>query len=388
MEEYKRVLHVLHSMNCGGAETLIMNIYRNIDRSKIQFDFLVNCFDEMFYEKEIRQLGGHIFRMKFLNQITPAGYKLKLYNFFKRHREYKIIHSHLETTSGIILGCAKKAGIPVRIAHSHNSGYPDKTGIFKLENIYKDCCKKQIFPNSTNLFACSDLAAKWMYGSKSNEAVIIKNGIDAAKYRFLPSIRKEIRTEFGISDNITVIGHAGRFYEQKNHLFLIDAYAEYEKINPNSVLWLAGEGPLLSKIKDRAFSKDISEKVKFLGLSNDMERILQGIDIFLLPSKFEGLPLVLVEAQAAGIACLASDTVSAQADLGCGLMQFLPFYSPVHWAEKIISTNTERKQTTNHIIHAGYDIKNTAKYLEEFYCEMRSEAERGSAASVSGHSGF
>lgn len=374
MAECNRVLHVLHSMNCGGAETLIMNIYRNIDRSKIQFDFLVNCFDEMFFEKEIKQLGGRIFRMEFLTRLTPPVYRVKLYHFFMEHREYKIVHSHLETTTGIILNCAKKADVPVRIAHSHNTGYPRTGGRYRIENAYKDYCKSKIVSNSTKRFACSNPAAKWLYGEESCDTIIVKNGIEPEKFCFSPAVRNEVRSELGIQDKTKVLGHTGRFYDQKNHLFLIDVFEKYEKLNPDTMLLLAGEGPLLDEAEKKVHLKGLSGKVKFLGLRADMNRILQGTDLFLLPSKFEGLPLVLIEAQAAGVPCLASDVISAEADLGCGLVKFLPIASPELWAEKIGEYNVERKQTSNSVSLAGYDIKNTAKWLEEFYGEMRSEA--------------
>lgn len=370
MAECERVLHVLHSMNCGGAENLIMNIYRNIDRSKIQFDFLVNCFDEMFFEKEIKQFGGRIYRMKFLTQLTPPIYKHKLYRFFAEHREYKIVHSHLETTTGIILSCAKRACIPVRIAHSHNTRHTRSGGIFELENAYKNYCKSKIISNATKLFACSEDAAKWLFNEKASESIIIENGIEADKFRYNEEIRKEVRTDLNISDEVTALGHIGRFYDQKNHMFLIDVFCAYEKLNPNTVLCLVGEGVLFGQIKEKVESKGLTNKVKFFGLRDDVNRVLQGLDIFLLPSKFEGLPLTLIEAQAAGLNCFISDIISREADIGCGLITFLPIDSAVLWAEKIKTAPFKRKQTNESVKAAGYDIKVTAKWLEEYYCDM------------------
>lgn len=370
MRACERVLHVLHSMNCGGAETLIMNIYRNIDRSKIQFDFLVNYFDEMYFEKEIKQLGGRIFRMKFLTRVTPPVYEYQLYKFFKEHPEYKIIHSHLETTTGIILNCAKRAGVPVRIAHSHNSRYTHTGSRYRIENAYKDYCKKKIVPNATKLFACSEIAAKWLYDNNCTNAVTIHNGIETEKYRFSADVRVQIRDELCLDDRTKVLGHIGRFYDQKNHTFLIDLFEVYVKSNPNSILLLAGEGELLEEIEEKVKSKGLSEKVKFLGLRGDICRILQAMDVFLLPSKFEGLPVVLVEAQAAGVPCIVADTVPPEADLGCGLMQFLSIADAEQWAQVINKTNPEHKQTSCQVAAAGYDVKATADWLEEFYCGM------------------
>jgi glycosyltransferase involved in cell wall biosynthesis len=374
MAECERVIHVLHSMNCGGAETLIMNVYRNIDRSKVQFDFLVNCFDEMVFENEIEQLGGRIFRMKFLTQLTPPVYQYKLCRFFREHKEYKIVHSHLETTTGIILDCAKRAGIPVRIAHSHNSRYTHTGGLYRIENAYKSYCKSKVIPNATEIFACSALAAKWLFGMRSNKAVIIKNGIETDKFRFSPDDRKKIRDELDISDETIVLGHVGRFYDQKNHSFIIDVFEQYEKVNSNTLLLLAGDGELINAVKAKVSSRGLSDKVKFLGLRNDVHRILQGFDVFLLPSKFEGLPLVLVEAQAAGLNCIVSNCVSKEADMGCGLITFLPI-TAADWMEKIQKIDVDREQKSKQVAAAGYDIKATAKWLEDYYCEMCSKAQ-------------
>lgn len=376
MERCKRVLHVLHSMNCGGAETLIMNIYRNIDRSKIQFDFLVNCFEEMYFEDEIKELGGRIYRMKFLTQMSPPLYKFKLIRFFKEHKEYIIVHSHLETTTGIILSCAKKAGVAVRIAHSHNSRYPRSGGLYMLENVFKDYCKNKIMPNATDKLACSKKSAEWLFGRESKELIIVKNGIETEKFRFSQTVREEVRKEMGVSRKTTVLGHAGRFYDQKNHSFLIDIFAEYEKNNPDTILLLAGEGPLLEQIKEKISSVGLCKKVKFLGLRSDMNKILQSLDVFLLPSKFEGLPLALVEAQCAGLPCYVSDCVSCESDLGCGLVHFLPLdESAKKWANCIKTSTLDRESVINKVAAAGYDIKDTAKKLEELYVKMLRTAE-------------
>ena len=362
-----RVLHVLHSMNCGGAEALIMNIYRSMDRSKIQFDFLVNCFDEMFYEKEIEEMGGRIYRMKFLTQVSPPVYEHNLYRFFKRHPEIKIVHSHLETTTGIILKQANRAGVPVRIAHSHNSRYTRTGPAAAIENAYKSYCRKKIVPNATKLLSCSDLASEWLYGKDKDSAILIKNGIQAGRYAYDESVRSRVRKELGIDDNITVLGHVGRFNEQKNHSFLIDIFESYNKLNNESVLLLAGEGALMEQIKEKVYKKGLERNVRFLGLRSDISEIMQAFDVFLLPSLFEGLPLVIVEAQAAGLPCFAADTISPLSDLGCGLVRFLPLSDPEIWAKAARSSQSARLKTTQIIIDAGYDIRSTASELLGIY---------------------
>jgi glycosyltransferase involved in cell wall biosynthesis len=370
MESCERVLHVLHSMNCGGAENLIMSIYRNIDRTKLQFDFIVNFFGDMYFQKEIEALGGRIYRMKSLLQLTPPLYKKTLYRFIVSHPEHRIIHSHLETTTGIILSCANKAGIKVRIAHSHNTRYPREGIVFAPENAYKEYCRKKILPNASALFACSNAAADWLFREKSHNAVIVKNGIDTEKFRFDKDTRIKVGEKIGISEETTVLTHVGRFYDQKNHIFLIDIFYAYKKVNNDAVLLLVGEGPLKKTIKERVSTKGLDDSVLFLGLREDVNRILQRTDYFLLPSKFEGLPLVLVEAQCAGVDCFVSKTVSCEADLGCGLMKFLPIDSPEAWVREIQNTHVLRQDMSRRVEERGYDIKSTTRLLEGIYVEM------------------
>lgn len=362
-----RVLHVLHSMNCGGAETLIMNIYRNIDRERVQFDFLVNVFDRMFFEREIESLGGRIFRMPFLTKVTPLVYARNLRRFFMEHPEIKIVHSHLETTTGLILKQAARAGVPVRIAHSHNSRFTREGARFWPENIYKSYCRRKIVPNATALFGCSGLANRWLYGASDDKAAVVKNGIEPERYQFSEAVRAEVRTELSAMDSTVVLGHVGRFNDQKNHLFLIDIFAEYVRRNSDTLLALAGEGVLLEAVSEKVRGLGLTDKVRFLGLRGDVNRLLQGFDVFLLPSKFEGLSIATVEAQAAGLPCVVSDAVPSEADQGCGLVTFCPLGGASKWADVIENLPTERKRAADAVRAAGYDIKDTAKMLEDFY---------------------
>ncbi|MBQ3150882.1 MAG: glycosyltransferase family 1 protein [Clostridia bacterium] len=364
-----RVLHVLHSMNCGGAETLIMNIYRNIDKEKVQFDFLVNVDTQMFYESEINSLGGRIFRMPFLTKISPPVYERNLYKFFKEHG-YRIVHSHLETTTGIILKQAKKAGVPVRIAHSHNSRFTRKGLTALPENMYKAYCRTKVVPNATKLFGCSELANVWLYGKNADKSEIINNGIDTNACRFSENVRNEVRDELSVPENVRVFGHVGRFNDQKNHLFLVDIFNDYLKVNKDSLLLLAGEGDLMDTVRAKVKALSIEDKVVFLGLRKDVGRILQAFDFFLLPSKFEGLPLVIVEAQAAGLKCLAADTISPMSDLSLSLVSFLPIDSTKHWVEKMNSPAYKRStEAADGVAEAGFDSLTQAKKLQSFYIE-------------------
>ena len=360
-----RVLHVLHSMNCGGAETLLMHLYRGMDRDKVQFDFLVNVFDEMFYEKEIEELGGRIWRMPFLTQVTPPVYTHKLRAFF-REKGYPIVHSHLETTTGLILREAKRAGVPVRIAHSHNSRFT-RSGITALpENAFKAYCRRKIVPNATKLYSCSELAAAWLYGKHAGESTLLRNGVDASACAFDPEARSEARAEWGVADDETLFGHVGRFNDQKNHVFLIDTFRAFLSEHPDSRLLLAGEGDLMPQMRERA--SDLGDRVLFAGLRRDVPRLLSGMDCFLLPSKFEGLPLVLVEAQAAGLPCLVSDTVSHMSDLGTGAVRFLPLRE-ADWTKAMAKPMKRVPDAAAIVAAKGYDSRLQAQQLQAFYLE-------------------
>lgn len=372
MPDTERVLHVLNSMNCGGAESLIMNILRNIDREKYAFDFLLNEAGEMYYQSEIEQLGGRIYRMKSLRKLGPYLYKKKLTEFFSAHPEFKIVHSHLETTTGIILACAKKAGVPLRIAHAHNSRFT-RTGLAAVpENLYKNRCRGKIKSSANCLLACSECAARWLYPGYYERATVLKNGIDAEKFRFNSEMRQQMGEELDVGQDTAVLMHTGRFCDQKNHLFLLDVFSAYHGKNKNSVLLMVGEGPLKNTAIEKVKKLKIDGCVRFLGLRDDVERLLQRADVFLLPSKFEGLPLALVEAQCSGADCLVSDTVTREADFGGAPLRFLPLDNAEIWARNIKKSGADRTDSWKKAVSAGYDIKSTAKEVEGIYDKLPS----------------
>ena len=362
-----RVLHVLHSMNCGGAETLLMHLFRAMDREQVQFDFLVNVFEPMFYEAEIERLGGRIYRMPFLTKVTPPVYAQKLFRFFKEH-PYKIVHAHLETTTGLILREAKRAGVPVRIAHSHNSRFTH-TGVTALpENLFKAYCRTYIVPNATKLFSCSEKASEWLYGKHAGESTLLRNGIDTAACAWNAQTRQAVRQELSLGDCF-VFGHVGRFNDQKNHAFLIETFRQYHAQSPNSVLLLVGDGDLAENIHRTVQRAGLQDSVRFLGLRDDVPRLLQAMDCFLLPSKFEGLPLVLVEAQAAGLPCLAADTVSSMADLHAAPFRFLPLIYD-DWVQAMRDVpHTRAEHADQTVAQSGYDSRTQAEKLQKFYLE-------------------
>ena len=365
MGEPIRVLQVVTHMNRGGLETMLMNYYRNIDRTKVQFDFLTHRpeNEKKDYDDEIRSLGGKIYHMPVLNPFSRT-YMKSLDEFFKEHKEYKIVHSHLDCLSAYPLKMAKKNGVPVRIAHSHNTSQEKN-----LKYLIKDYSKKQIPKYATHLFACGKEAGEWMFGKHKFQ--IMNNAIDAKKFIYNEEIRKQKRQELGL-DGKFVIGHVGRFNLQKNHEFLIEIFKDFAKTNKDAVLILIGNGELQDEIKQQVMEYQMEDQVKFLGLREDIPQLLQAMDLFLFPSLFEGLPVTLVEAQAAGLPCVIADTITDEIMITDRISKVSLDSNLEKWNQVILKyKGMKRTNTMPEIVAHGFDIEKNARWLEEFYINGR-----------------
>ena len=349
-----RVLQVIRAMNIGGAETLIMNLYRNIDRKKVQFDFLVSY--EGYFDDEIKKLGGNIHYIPYLTDKGQITYEKNIIKLLKAHPEYQVIHSHIDQVSGIIMQAAKKAGVSVRISHSHSTS--NNNG--KIAKIYKGYLQSKINKNANNYFACSKEAASWLFKEKSKEAVIINNGIDIDKFKFSQEKRDKIRKELNIPEDYIVVGHVGAFRKEKNHIKLIQLYNEYLKENPKSVLVSVGDGDLKNNIIEEVKNLGIENNVKFLGLRSDTDALYSAFDILLFPSLYEGLSICLLEAQTSGLKILTSDTVDKNIKLTDNI-EFLSLEEN-NW-NKYFKTNKDRTYNKN---LDKFDIKNIAKEYQKF----------------------
>ena len=366
-----RILHVVVNMNRGGAETLIMNLYRNINREKVQFDFLT-CKKGVF-DKEIRMLGGRVYRIPYITEVGKRAFSKGISNFLTMHPVYKIIHSHLDKMSGLVLQAAKKAKVPIRIAHSHNT---ESEGHY-LAKLYKWYVGNLVKNTATHLYACSHAAAKWLFGKQSEQAYILRNGIETDKFQFSSQIRSTTRHELEIHENTFVIGHVGRFSNQKNHLFLLDIFAGIHKKLPNSLLVLVGDGLNRGKITKRIRELNLQKQVKLLGIREDIPALLQIFDVFVFPSLHEGLPVTLVEAQGAGLPCIISDRITVEVDMGMGLVQYLSLTDKPAWEGcifKIAKNKQTREMSQNALIDKGYDIKQIAKQTESNYLNFKEQA--------------
>ncbi|RSX55531.1 glycosyl transferases group 1,glycosyl transferase group 1 [Bifidobacterium dolichotidis] len=360
-----RVLNLITSLDRGGAETMIMNYYRSIDRDKVQFDFLVNREKIGAYEEEIESLGGKIYRMGPMYPWRFSEYKHEFRSFLRDHPEYSIIHSHLEERSYFPLRIAKEENVPVRIAHAHNvyRGFNAKT-------IFRDYFRYKLPPYPTDKFACSKEAGIWLYGKDAflnGEVTIVKNAIDSFKFIYNEKIRESVRSRLQIDDQL-VLGNVGRLAPQKNQSFLLDIFAELKKIHKNSKLLIVGDGDLKQELVRKAESLQIIEDIIFTGSVSDVNDYLQAMDVFVLPSHFEGLPVSLVEAQAAGLQCIVSDQVTREVDFGKYLTYVSLKQSPQDWAKICIEkSQDQRRSDMDLIVRSGFDIHETAKKLQSFY---------------------
>ena len=363
MEHPVRILHVVTYMGRGGLETMIMNYYRHIDRSKVQFDFLVHRDFRADYDNEIETMGGRIFR---LPRLVPwsRSYLKSLENFFREHSEYKIVHVHQDCLSSVILKVAQKCGVPVRIAHSHNSSQ-DKNLKYLIKLLYK----RQIPTYATQLFACGKEAGDWMFAGAPYQ--FLNNAIETSRYTFDTEARHQMRSRLGISNTAFVVGHVGRFHPQKNHSFLIDIFTDFKTKTSNAVLLLVGDGDLRTAMEQKAALLGISNSVIFTGVRSDVPDLMQAIDCFVFPSLYEGLPVTLVEAQAAGLPCIVSAGVPVECDKTDLVKHISPSAGPAHWAAEILKTQSNaRRNTREQIIQAGYDIEANAQWLQNFYLEQ------------------
>ncbi len=364
-----RILMVVPNMHRAGLETLIMNIYRNIDRTKVQFDFLVHYAARFDYDDEIESLGGVIHRFSVREDNNLFRYLRELKRFFRAHPEYKVVHGHMESFGFLYSRAAKKAGVPTIIAHSHNALIEPT-----LKGRIKSIMNKPWRRYANVLFACSDKAGRYMFGEKK-PFTVINNGIRCEDFVYNPEIREEMRRELGVADKV-VLGHIGRFDPQKNHTFLIDIFHTYHQTHANAVLLLIGEGQLQGQVRDKVHALGLEDCVRFLGVRADTARLYQAMDLFMLPSLFEGLPVVGVEAQSAGLPMLTSDAVTEEVKI-TDMVDMCSLSDPIEtWCAKIdeMLATKPRRDTLDEMNRAGYNIKETAMWLQEYYIQQHNQS--------------
>jgi glycosyltransferase involved in cell wall biosynthesis len=369
-----RILHVVHSMPRHGTETWLMNVLRNVDREKFQMDFLVHTMNIHPYDDEIRTLGSQI--LPCLYPSKPWIYSENFKQIARMFGPYDVIHSHIHHYSGFILKLAHQAGIPMRIAHSHSDSSIPQAQARLHRRAYFRLMRYWITRYATRGLAVSQQAALALFGPRwqaDSRWQVLQCGIDLKHFK-LPVDCLSIRTELGIPRDAFVVGHVGRFFEPKNHSFLINIFAEVSRKNPEVFLLLVGDGPLKASIEQKVARLGLTERVIFAGSRSDIPQIMLGaMDVFLFPSLYEGLGLVLIEAQAAGLTCILSDVIPREADVIESLIYRLPLSGDASaWADTIISSlkNKQKFQKRNHFEEfkkTEFNILNGIKKLTEIY---------------------
>ncbi len=367
-KEAVRVAQIVGKWLGGGVEAVVMNYYRHIDNSKIQFDFICDEDSTDIPYEEIEKRGGKV--------ILVPPYQ-KLFAYLKTLKKvfaeggYKIVHSNINTLSVFPLYAAKRAGVPVRIAHSHSTSSKKEWKKNLVKNVLRPFSR--LYP--THYFCCSEVAGRYLFGNRTynkGKVLFVRNAVETERFKYDEEKRKQKRQELGIAEDVFVVGHIGRFVAQKNHDALIDIFNEVHKREEKSILLLAGKGPLMEEIQQKVHRLGLDKAVLFLGQRKDAAELYQAFDTVVLPSLYEGLVVVMIEAQTAGLKCFCADTVSPETKITPNL-EFIPAETAAsEWAEKILSCkkNFERKDSVSYIQEAGYDISTEAKKLEDFYLSL------------------
>ncbi len=366
-----RVLHFVDRIGRGGTQAVLYEWAKSINRDNFQFDFLVFMDGQSEYIQKFEDLGCTVYQVSNMS-IRNMPKFIRDVNVFLRENNYDIVHGHSKIKNFLFLALAKRHKVSIRIAHSHNTS-------FQRMKLLGELLKPLIKFVATDLLACSDVAGEWLYGKnavKNGSVEVIKNGIDVEKFKFNKKVRNEYRTSLDI-ENAFVVGHVGKYMEQKNHQFLIDIFYEIQKIKKNSILILVGSGHenIIKDVNNKIDCLGLTKKVMQLGLRNDVPNIFQAFDVFLLPSLYEGLPVVGVEAQASGLNCFFSDTITRQVKILDSTEYLSLEESPKVWAMQIIdkSLNSKRETVSSYLKKNGFDNKDIVNRLEELYMSKLSE---------------
>lgn len=376
MGEPIRVLHVLGGLSLGGAESRVMDLYRCMDREKVQFDFLIHrkdtasaAYKKDFYEEEVEALGGKVYALPKFMGYNYAAYRRAARDFFRAHHEFAVVQGHMTSTAAVYLPQAKSAGVPVVCAHARSAGV-DKG----VKGIMTKLLRLPLLSRADYCLACSREAGTAVFGAKwaaSPKARLIPNAIDAERFRYDMAVRKKMREELALGDSYA-IGHVGRFHYSKNHEFLLEIFSglhqNMEKKGKYCKLLLLGEGDGMEAAKARAAELGVEKDVLFLGNHKNVEAYYQAFDLFLFPSRFEGLPGTVVEAQAAGLRCIISDRITTEVDIS-DLVSFHSLEDTADdWAAEVErSLAYERRDRCEAVETAGFDVREQARRLEQFY---------------------
>jgi len=369
MGEPARVLQVFGGLTLGGAESRIMDLYRNMDREKIQFDFVVHNNRKDHYYEEVCSLGGHVYRIPKFRFYNIYSYRKAWKALFRQHPEFIAVHGHMTSTAAIYLPVGKKCGVPRTIAHARSAGTDPG-----LKGVLTRWLRRDLYRKADYCFTCSKIAGDAVFGKenmKKGTIQIIPNAIEVDQYLYNEEKRAEIRKMYDLQDAY-VIGHVGRFHYAKNHTFLIDIFAEILQRKENARLLLVGEGDLMPQIQEKAASLGILEKIVFAGNHTNVSDYYQAMDYLVFPSHFEGLPGTVVEAQAAGLRCLISDAITPEVVITEQVRVKSIEDTAESWASDVLAHGEyERSRDVTALKAAGFDVKSQVEKLQDFYMGKR-----------------
>lgn len=365
MTEPIRVLHVLGGLSLGGAESRIMDLYRCMNKSKIQFDFLIHDGQKQHFEEEVNNLGGRVYRIPRFRVYNWFSYRKALKQFFSSHQEFKAVHGHMTSTASIYLPIAKRAGVSITISHVRSAGVDSGA-----KGIMTKLLRLPLKHKTDYCLACSKEAGIAAYGEKwmkQGKVEVIPNAIDAKKYVYDENIRQELREKLGVQDKF-VIGHVGSFREAKNHKFLIRIFEQISKQYKEAVLLLVGDGALMEEVKKQVTNCGLNDVVYFLGNQAQVSPFYQVMDYLIFPSLYEGLPGTIIEAQTSGLPCLVSSNITKEV----GITNLVTFYSleqPVtEWADFVMEhRNYSRTDRYEEVEKSGFNIQVQIRRYREIY---------------------
>ncbi len=361
-----RVLHVLGRLDMGGAENRIMDLYRKIDKDMVQFDFMIHTTDKCFFNGEIESLGGHIYSVPRYFIKNHLEYTKAWDKFFTEHPEIEVVHGHMTSTAGIYLPIAKKRGLRLTIAHTRSAGVPQ--GVIW---VMTKALRKGLYKKADLCLACSKIAGINSFGKKAFDegyVKIVPNAIDTERFAYNENVRRTARQELGLNETTFAVGHVGRFHHSKNHEFLFKVFAEIRKIIGDSKLVLVGDGELKAQIDSWIKESGIEDAVIMTGTKKNVEDYYQAFDYFLFPSRYEGLPGTVVEAQASGLKCLMSDSVTDEVMITDLAESKSLTEEPAEWAKRVVMTKDyTRTSRAEEVKSKGFDSESQIDYYTNLY---------------------
>ncbi|MBY8911461.1 glycosyltransferase family 1 protein [Bacillus sp. YC2] len=369
----QRVLHIFSGMNRGGAETMLMNLYRKMDRTQVQFDFLTHRNDPCAYDEEILSLGGRLFYVPSIGRTNPIAFVKKVKQIIQEKGPFAAVHAHTDFQTGFIALAARLAGVPVRICHSHSTSWRARSSLLGRMQLF--AFRWLISSCATTLCACGEDAGRFLFGeAKLNQKAVhlLPNGIDLDLFSGGKAGAEHEKRKRGIAPDRLIIGHIGRFTEEKNHVFLLQLAAYMKERGTDFQLVLAGDGPLRTQTEEMAKKLGLSDDVLFAGIEERVHELMKTIDVFVMPSLYEGLPVVLVEAQASGVPCVISEGITEEADAGLGLVKRLSIDEPPEeWTAAILQAAAVPRPDEGHIRRTlgrlGYDAKENVGVVMKLY---------------------